>query len=248
MARMKDRIAVITGAGKGLGEAMALLFSREGAKIVIFDIDETAGQDTVEQIREKAGEAIFVQGDVSKADDAVRLIDAAVDAYDRVDVLVNNAGIHVDKTVADTTEAEWDEILGVNLKGYFLCSKAVIPQMRRQGGGNIICISSISGLIGQLNQAAYNASKHGIIGLVRCMAYDHAQENIRANAICPGVMNTPLVASVPEEHIAPYRKANLLERFAEPIEVANAALFLASDESSHVTGSAMVVDGGYTTK
>ena len=248
MARMKDKVAVITGSGKGLGEAMALLFSREGAKIVVFDIDERAGRETVEQIREKAGEAIFVQGDVSKSDDAVRLIGRAVDAYDRVDVLVNNAGIHVDKTVADTTEAEWDEILGVNLKGYFLCSKAAIPQMRRQGGGNIICISSISGLIGQLNQAAYNASKHGIIGLVRCMAYDHAQENIRANAICPGVMNTPLVASVPEEHIAPYRKANLLERFAEPIEVANAALFLASDESSHVTGSTMVVDGGYTTK
>ena len=247
MARMKDKIAVITGSGKGLGEAMALLFSREGAKTVVFDIDEEAGRDTVEQIREQGGEAFFVQGDVSKSDDAVRLIDDAVDAYDRVDVLVNNAGIHVDKTVAETTEAEWDEILGVNLKGYFLCSKAAIPQMRRQGGGNIICISSISGLIGQLNQAAYNASKHGIIGLVRCMAYDHAQENIRANAICPGVMNTPLVASVPEEHIAPYRKANLLERFAEPIEVANAALFLASDESSHVTGSAMVVDGGYTT-
>ncbi len=248
MGRMKDKIAVITGSGKGLGEAMALLFSREGAKIVVFDIDERAGRETVAQIREQSGEAIFVQGDVSKSDDAVRLIGRAVDAYDRVDVLVNNAGIHVDKTVADTTEAEWDEILGVNLKGYFLCSKAAIPQMRRQGGGNIICISSISGLIGQLNQAAYNASKHGIIGLVRCMAYDHAQENIRANAICPGVMNTPLVASVPEEHIAPYRKANLLERFAEPIEVANAALFLASDESSHVTGSTMVVDGGYTTK
>lgn len=248
MGRMKDKIAVITGSGKGLGEAMALLFSREGAKIVVFDIDERAGRETVAQIREQSGEAIFVQGDVSKSDDAVRLIGRAVDAYDRVDVLVNNAGIHVDKTVADTTEAEWDEILGVNLKGYFLCSKAAIPQMRRQGGGNIICISSISGLIGQLNQAAYNASKHGIIGLVRCMAYDHAQENIRANAICPGVMNTPLVASVPEEHIAPYRKANLLERFAEPIEVANAALFLASDESSHVTGSVMVVDGGYTTK
>lgn len=248
MGRMKDKVAVITGAGKGLGEAMALLFSREGAKIVVFDIDERAGRETVEQIREQSGEAIFVQGDVSKSDDAVRLIGRAVDAYDRVDVLVNNAGIHVDKTVADTTEAEWDEILGVNLKGYFLCSKAAIPQMRRQGGGNIICISSISGLIGQLNQAAYNASKHGIIGLVRCMAYDHAQENIRANAICPGVMNTPLVASVPEEHIAPYRKANLLEQFAEPIEVANAALFLASDESSHVTGSTMVVDGGYTTK
>ena len=248
MARMKDKIAVITGSGKGLGEAMALLFSREGAKIVVFDIDEPAGRETAEQIQEQGGEAIFVHGDVSNPDDAARLIDAAVDAYGRVDVLVNNAGVHVDRTVANTTEEEWDRILGVNLKGVFLCSKAAIPQMRWQGGGNIICISSISGLIGQLNQAAYNASKHGIIGLVKCMAYDHALENIRANAICPGVMNTPLVASVPEEHIAPYRKTSLLERFAEPSEVANAALFLASDESSYVTGSAMVVDGGYTTK
>ena len=248
MARMKNKIAVITGSGLGLGEAMALLFSREGAKIVVFDINETAGRETVGQIREQGGEAIFVHGDVSNPDDATRLIHDAVDAYGRVDVLVNNAGVHVDENVPDTTEAEWDHVLGVNLKGIFLCSKAAIPQMRRQGGGNIICISSISGLIGQVNQAAYNASKHGIIGLVRCMAYDHAGENIRVNAICPGVMNTPLVASAPEEHIAPYRKANLLERFAEPIEVANAALFLASDESSHVTGSAMVVDGGYTTK
>ena len=248
MARLKDKIAIITGSGKGLGEAMALLFSREGAKIVVFDIDEPAGRETVEQIQQQRGEAIFVHGDVSNPDDAVRLIDAAVDAYGRVDILVNNAGVHVDRTVADTTEEEWDRILRVNLKGVFLCSKAAIPQMRRQGGGNIICISSISGLIGQLNQAAYNASKHGLIGLVRCMAYDHALENIRANAICPGVMNTPLVASVPEEHIAPYRKTSLLERFAEPSEVANAALFLASDESSYVTGSAMVVDGGYTTK
>ena len=248
MARLKDKTAVITGSGKGLGEAMALLFSREGAKIVVFDIDEPAGRETVEQIRGQGGEAIFMHGDVSNPDDAVRVIDATVNAYGRVDVLVNNAGIHVDRTVEDTTEEEWDRILGVNLKGVFLCSKAAIPQMRRQGGGNIISISSISGLIGQLNQAAYNASKHGIIGLVRCMAYDHALENIRANAICPGVMNTPLVASVPEEHIAPYRKTSLLERFAEPSEVANAALFLASDESSYVTGSAMVVDGGYTTK
>ena len=213
MGRMKDKIAVITGSGKGLGEAMALLFSREGAKIVVFDIDEPAGRETVEQIQEQGGEAIFVHGDVSNPDDAIRLIDAAVDAYGRADVLVNNAGVHVDKTVADTTEAEWDHILGVNLKGIFLCSKAAIPQMRRQGGGNIICISSISGLIGQLNQAAYNASKHGIIGLVRCMAYDHAQENIRANAICPGVMNTPLVASVPRGTHRAVSKGELVGTF-----------------------------------
>ena len=120
--------------------------------------------------------------------------------------------------------------------------------MRRQGSGSIICISSISGLVGQPNQASYNASKHGVIGLVRAMACDHAQEQIRINAICPGSMNTPMAANIPEEHLAPYRKANLFGRFAEPIEVAYAALFLASDESSYVTGSVMTVDGGYTTK
>ena len=248
MARLKDKIAVITGSGMGLGQEMALLFNREGAKVVIFDINETAGRETVRQIREQEGEAIFVRGDVSNPDDATKLIGDAVDAYGGVDILVNNAGTQVEKNVPDTTEAEWDYVLGVNLKGTFLCSKAAIPEMRRQGGGSIICISSISGLTGQPNQASYNASKHGVIGLVRCMAYDHAQENVRVNAICPGSMNTPMAANIPEEHLAPYRKASLLERFAEPIEVAYAALYLASDESSYVTGSVMVVDGGYTTK
>ncbi len=248
MARLKDKIAVITGSGMGLGQEMALLFNREGASVVIFDINETAGRETVRQIREQGGKAIFVRGDVSNPDDATKLIDDAVDAYGRVDILVNNAGVQVEKNVPDTTEAEWDYVLGVNLKGTFLCSKAAIPEMRRQGGGSIICISSISGLTGQPNQASYNASKHGVIGLVRCMAYDHAQENVRVNAICPGSMNTPMAANIPEEHLAPYRKASLLERFAEPIEVAYAALYLASDESSYVTGSVMVVDGGYTTK
>lgn len=248
MARLKDKIAVITGSGMGLGQEMALLFNREGAKVVIFDINETAGRETVRQIREQEGEAIFVRGDVSNPDDATKLVGDAVDAYGGIDILVNNAGVQVEKNVPDTTEAEWDYVLGVNLKGTFLCSKAAIPEMRRQGGGSIICISSISGLTGQPNQASYNASKHGVIGLVRCMAYDHAQENVRVNAICPGSMNTPMAANIPEEHLAPYRKASLLERFAEPIEVAYAALYLASDESSYVTGSVMVVDGGYTTK
>ena len=248
MSRLKDKVAVITGSGMGLGEAMALLFSREGARIVVPDINQAAGEETVNAIRKEGGNAIFVRAEVSKADDTERMIAAAVEFYGRVDVLVNNAGVQVEKNVPDTTEAEWDYVLGVNLKGAFLCSKSVIPQMRRQGGGSIICISSISGLVGQPNQASYNASKHGVIGLVRSMACDHAPENIRVNAICPGSMNTPMVANIPEEHLAPYRKANLFGRFAEPMEVAYAALFLASDESSYVTGSVMTVDGGYTTK
>jgi NAD(P)-dependent dehydrogenase (short-subunit alcohol dehydrogenase family) len=248
MSRLKDKVAVITGSGMGLGQAMALLFSREGAKIVVIDINTEAGEETVDAIRVEGGDAIFVRADVSKGNDAERMIAAAVDSYGNVDVLVNNAGVQVEKNVPDTTEEEWDYVLGVNLKGTFLCSKAAIPQMRRQGGGSIICISSISGLVGQPNQASYNASKHGVIGLVRAMACDHAREGIRVNAICPGSMNTPMAANIPEEHLAPYRKANLFERFAEPIEVAYTALFLASDESSYVTGSVMTVDGGYTTK
>ncbi len=248
MSRLKDKVAVITGSGMGLGQAMALLFSREGAKIVVPDINTAAGEETVDAIRAEGGDAVFVRADVSKGDDAERMISTAVESYGTVDVLVNNAGVQVEKNVPDTTEEEWDYVLGVNLKGTFLCSKAAIPQMRRQGSGSIICISSISGLVGQPNQASYNASKHGVIGLVRAMACDHAGEGIRVNAICPGSMNTPMAANIPEEHLAPYRKANLFERFAEPMEVAYSALFLASDESSYVTGSVMTVDGGYTTK
>ena len=248
MSRLKDKVAVITGSGMGLGQAMALLFSREGAKIVVTDINTAAGEETVDAIRAEGGDAVFLRADVSKGDDAKRMINTAVESYGTVDVLVNNAGVQVEKNVPDTTEEEWDYVLGVNLKGTFLCTRAAIPQMRRQGGGSIICISSISGLVGQPNQASYNASKHGVIGLVRAMACDHAEEGIRVNAICPGSMNTPMAANIPAEHLAPYRKANLFERFAEPIEVGFAALFLASDESSYVTGSVMTVDGGYTTK
>jgi NAD(P)-dependent dehydrogenase (short-subunit alcohol dehydrogenase family) len=248
MQRLLNKVAVITGGGQGLGQAMALLFSREGASIVVADINPAAGEATTELIHSEGGKATFAHVDVSQSADAKRMIGHAAATYGQVDILVNNAGVQVEKNVPDTTEHEWDYVLGVNLKGAFLCSKYAIQQMRLQGGGNIICISSISGLVGQKDQASYNASKHGLIGLVKCMACDHARENIRANVICPGSMNTPMAAKIPEQHLAPYRRANLLERFAEPLEVAYAALFLASDESSYVTGSVMVVDGGYTTR
>jgi len=248
MGRLQDKVALITGGGMGLGQATALLFVREGAKVVIADINPKAGEDTVKMIRDQGGQAISVEADVSKAADAERMVQAAVDAFGRLDILVNNAGIQVGKNVPDTTEEEWDRVLGVNLKGPFLCSKYAIPQMRKQGGGKIICISSLSGLVSNPTQASYNASKHGLIGLSKCMAQDHAQDNIRVNVVCPGSINTPLSASLGDEWLAPYRKANFLQRFAEPIEIACAVLFLASDESSFCTGSVLVADGGYTTK
>ena len=247
MDRLKDKVAIVTGSGMGLGEAIALLFSREGAKVVVADIVQEAGERTVTTIRQGGGDAVFVRADISKSADAERMIAAAVESFGRVDVLVNNAGVQVERNVPDTTEEEWDFVLGVNLKGSFLCSKYAIRQMRKQGSGNIVCISSISGLVGQANQASYNASKHGVIGLVRAMACDHTKEGIRINAICPGSMNTPFTLNIPKEHLEPYYDMNLMGRFAEPIEVAQAALFLASDESSYVSGSVMVVDAGFTT-
>ena len=245
--RLQGKVAAITGGGMGLGQASATLFAAEGARVVVGEINTAAGQETVNRIKADGGEAVLVEIDVRKAQDAERLTRSAVETFGKLDILVNNVGVQVNKDVVDTSEEEWDFVVDTNLKSMFLCSKYAVAQMRQQGGGNIICISSLSGLVGNGLQASYNASKHGVIGLVRSMAVDHAGDNIRVNAVCPGSMNTPMMLTIPEEKLAPYRKANLLKRFAEPMEVAQALLFLASDEASFVTGSALVADGGFTT-
>ena len=248
MFRLKDKVAIVTGAGMGLGNSTAILFAEQGARVVVADSNQEAGEKTVAQICDQGGEAIFVLMDVRRASDAQQMVSAAVDRFGQLDILINNVGVQVNKNVLDTTEDEWDFVLDTNLKAMFICSKYAIRQMRQQRGGSIVCISSLSGLVGNALQASYNASKHGVIGLARCMAIDHAADNIRVNVVCPGSMNTPLTLTIPEEKIAPYRKANLLERFAEPIEIAQTVLFLASDEASFVTGSVMVADGGFTTR
>ena len=245
--RLQGKVSAITGAGMGLGQAVARLFASEGARVVVGEINAEKGLETVNLIKEQGGEALLVQMDVRLPEDAKRLTRESVEAFGRLDVLVNNVGVQINKDVVDTSEEEWDFVVDTNLKSMFLCSKYAVAQMRQQGGGNIICVSSLSGLVGNGLQASYNASKHGVIGLVRSMAVDHAEDNIRVNAICPGSMNTPLTDTIPEEKLAPYRNANLLKRFAEPIEVAQALLFLASDEASFVTGSVLVADGGFTT-
>ena len=245
--RLQGKVAAITGGGMGLGQASATLFAAEGARVVVGEINTAAGQETVNRIKADGGEAVLVEIDVRKAQDAERLTRSAVETFGKLDILVNNVGVQVNKDVVDTSEEEWDFVVDTNLKSMFLCSKYAVAQMRQQGGGNIICISSLSGLVGNGLQASYNASKHGVIGLVRSMAVDHAGDNIRVNAVCPGSMNTPMMLTIPEEKLAPYRTANLLKRFAEPMEVAQALLFLASDEASFVTGSALVADGGFTT-
>jgi len=247
MKRLRDKVAIITGAGMGLGESLAILFASEGAKIIVADINQKAGEETTAKIQETAGEATFVHSDMLKEADTENMIHVTRDQYGGLDILVNNVGVQVNKDIVETTEDEWDYVLNTNLKSMFFCSKYAIPQMKKNGGGNIICVSSLSGLVGNGMQASYNASKHGVIGLVRSMAIDHAPDNIRVNAICPGSMNTPLVQGIPKEKLEPYYNLNVQKRFAEPIEVARAVLFLASDEASFVTGSVMVADGGYTT-
>ena len=245
--KLNDRVAVITGGGMGLGESTAKLFAVEGAKIVIADIDVGAGEKLVSTLREGGTEALFVKTNVAVATDARNMIEQTIRQFGRVDILINNAGVQVEKAVPETTEEDWDFVLGVNLKGAFLCSKYAIRQMRKQQSGNIVCISSISGVVSNLNQASYNASKHGLIGLAKCMAHDHASEGIRVNVVCPGSMDTPMVLGIPEEHLAIYRTANLFQRFAHPDEIANCILFLVSNDASFVTGSVLVADAGYTT-
>ncbi len=245
--RLKIKVAIITGASLGLGESIALLFAREGARVTVADIADEKGEETVGQIEAEGGDATFMHVDVSQTADVERMVNATVETFGHLDILVSNVGLQVNKNVVDTTEEEWDHVLNTNLRSMFLCSEWAIPQMIKNGGGNIVQIASLSGLVGNAQQASYNASKHGVIGLAKCMAIDHAPDNIRVNVVCPGSMNTPLNLTIPEEKLAPYKNLNLHKRFADPSEVATAALYLASDEASYATGSVMVVDGGYTT-
>ena len=247
--RLKDKVAIITGGANGLGKATAKLFCQQGAKIVVSDILTDLGEEVAQSIRDQGGEAVFEKADVTSESDVQNLVDTAVRKYGRLDILMCNPAIQVEKTVPETSVEEWERVINLNMKGPFLCAKYAILQMQQQQSGNIIMISSLSGLVSNPSQASYNASKHGVIGLSKCIAHDHAMEGIRANVVCPGSMEgTAMTAGLPEEHLAPYRKANLLQRFGSPEEVANCVLFLSSDESSFVTGTVLVADGGYTTK
>lgn len=248
--KLRDKVAVITGAGSGIGRATALLFAAEGAKVVVADYSVEGGKETVKLIKEKGGEAIFVATDVSKVADVQKMIKTAIDKYGRLDILYNNAGIEGPLgPTENVSEADWDRVLSVNLKGVFLGSKYAIPQMLKQGGGVIINTASIAGLVGVANMPAYCASKGGIVLLTKTMALEYVKKNIRVNCICPGAVKTPMLdrftGSQPEAEKL-IRESEPMGRWSEPEEIAQAALYLASDQSSFVTGTALVVDGGWT--
>ena len=251
--RLKNKVALITGAGSGIGRAIATLFAKEGAKVVIADIDNKRGEETAQMIRESRGEAMFVHADVSKSADAERMVKTTAEKYGKLDVLVNNAAINPRGTVVDTTEEIWDKVINVNLKGVFLVSKHAIPIMAERGGGTIINIASVNGFVALANEAAYDAAKGGVVMLTKAMAIDHSRQNIRVNCVCPGATDTPLlrrsinVALDPEKQRKTFMEYNVaLHRLIKPEEIAYAVLFLASDESSAVTGAAYMVDGGWT--
>ena len=249
--RLREKVAIITGAGSGIGRESALLFAREGARVLVAEVNDSAGQAVVSEIERAGGIARFAHADVSKAADAEAMVAAAEQAWGRLDVLFNNAGIFPDKdgSVVDTDEATWDLVMRVNLKGVFFGCKYAIPAMLRSGGGSIVNTASFVALMGAATpQIAYTASKGGVLSMTREIAVEFARKGIRANALCPGPVDTPLLQELMSD---PARKARRLVhippgRLAKPAEIAQAALFLASDESSYVNGATFTVDGGIT--
>ena len=246
MSRLAGKRAVITGAGRGLGLAVAELFVSEGGAVVLADLDEGAVMAAANRLEAAGGTATGVRADVAAAADVQELMDAAADRLGGLDVLVNNAGIVSAGSVTEVDEAHWNRVLRVNLTGAYLCSRHAIPHMERSGGGSIVCVSSSAGVVGKRDQVAYNVSKHGLIGLVRCMALDHADAGIRVNAVCPGAMDTPALRELSAGQRAELAARNPLGRVADPAEVAQTVLHLASDESSFTTGALSLVDGGLT--
>jgi NAD(P)-dependent dehydrogenase (short-subunit alcohol dehydrogenase family) len=249
--RLQDKVALVTGAGSGIGRESALLFAREGASIVVADVNDEAGMAVVAELEAAGGRAVFVHADVSKAIDAEGMVRAAEESFGKLNVLFNNAGIsHIDDDDAiNTDEAVWDLTMNINLKGVFMGCKYGIPALRRAGGGSIINTASFVALLGAATpQLAYTASKGGVLSMSRELAAIHAREQIRVNALCPGPLRTELLMKyLNTEEKRQRRLVHIpMGRFGEAHEIARAALFLASDESSFVTGATFLVDGGIT--
>jgi NAD(P)-dependent dehydrogenase (short-subunit alcohol dehydrogenase family) len=249
--RLEGKVALITGASSGIGRESALLFAREGARIVVADVSDAAGAAVVAEIEAAGGAAAYVHADVSQAADAEGMVRAAEERFGKLDVLFNNAGImHSDDDNAITTEESvWDLTMNINLKGVFLGCKYGIPALRRAGGGSIINVASFVALLGAATpQLAYTASKGGVLAMTRELAVIHARENIRINAICPGPLRTELLMKFLNTEAKKQRRLVHIPmgRFGEAIEIARSALFLASDESSFTTGATFTVDGGIT--
>lgn len=253
MKRLEGKVAIVTGSAMGIGKATALKFAREGAKVVVCDVMAEAGQTVVDEIAAAGGEAFFVPLDVTSADSVRSMVDAALQRWERIDVLVNNAGITRDamlvkvkdgEVVDQMGEAAFDSVINVNLKGVFLCTQAVAPVMIRQGGGVILNAASVVGLYGNFGQTNYVATKAGVIGMTRVWAREMGRKGVRVNAVAPGFILTDMVKKMPEKVLAVMQEKVPLNRLGEPEDVANVYAWLASDEASYVNGTVISVDGG----
>ncbi|MFD1707864.1 SDR family NAD(P)-dependent oxidoreductase [Siminovitchia sediminis] len=253
--RLDGKVAIITGAGSGIGMATAKCFDEQGAKLIVNDIDESKLGRLFSELEDKE-KHVMIAGDVSEESTSRELADVAIDQFGRIDVLVNNAGIHYIKDITDVTPEDFDECVGINLKSMFLCAKAVIPHMQKQKQGSIINLGSISSFVGQemmgKSTFLYNVTKAGAVQMARSLATRYAADGIRANAVCPGATKT---GQITEEHTGDVisledfwvgaGESSPMKRHGDPSEIANAILFLASDEASFVTGASLAVDGGY---
>ena len=247
--KLEGKVAVITGATDGIGKAIALKFAKEGAKVMMVGRDEAKGRAALEKVRE-CGEAVYFKADVSNSSQVKKMVEETIQRYGRIDVLVNNAAVCPPGTVVNTSEELWDHIIDVNLKGVFLCSKYAIPHMQQNGGGAIVNIGSINSLMAMENEAAYDASKGGVLMLTKAIALDFAKANIRANCICPGAVETAMLQASLDVSPDPTKarewitQKHPVRRTGRPEEIAEVALFLATDASSFITGATIPVDGG----
>ena len=247
--KLSGKVAIVTGASDGIGLAIALAYVREGARVVLVGRSETKGKAALAKVKEK-GEAVYFKADVSNSSQVKSVVDETIRRFGRIDILVNNAGVVHAGTILTTSEETWDYLIDVNLKGVFLCCKLVIPHMQKQGGGVIVNIGSINSLMAMENEAAYDASKGGVLMLTKAIALDFAKSNIRVNCICPGAIETAMLnvslnaATDPKKAREWTVQRHPVGRIGRPEEVAEAAVFLASDSSSFVSGAAIPVDGG----
>jgi 3-oxoacyl-[acyl-carrier protein] reductase len=244
--RLENKVAIITGAGSGIGRETALLFAKEGAKVAITGRTADKLEEVCREIDENGGKAIFKIGDVSKREDMDDVVNTAMNEFGRIDILINNAGVNKDALVTKMTKEQWNGVIEVDLSGAFNCIQAVVDVMIKQGSGVIINASSISGIYGNIGQVNYASAKAGLIGLTKTLAKELGRKGVRVNAVAPGFTITPMTSEVPEKILTMMKEKTPLNKLAEPIDIAYAYLYLASDEARYVNGAVLSVDGGLT--
>ncbi|RXJ00300.1 3-oxoacyl-ACP reductase FabG [Anaerobacillus alkaliphilus] len=242
--RLQDKVAIVTGGGNGIGRETVLTFTREGAKVVIADFDEQAGTSVLQEVEERGGTAIFQKVNVADQESVTQLVEKTIETFGTVSILVNNAGITADAMTHKMTPESWQRVIDVNLTGVFYCTQAVLGKMVEEGKGKIINTSSVSGVYGNVGQANYAATKAGVVGMTKTWAKEYGGKGINVNAVAPGFIETAMVAKVPEKVIDKMKAIIPLKRLGSPSDIANAYLYLASDESNYVNGTVLHVDGG----